>query len=312
MAQYAKIYASEYNSIQTKIATVLGRTSDSAAEFGYGQDVLSSQVGNTSKVTKAQWDNLRTDILKARQHQTGNDESGALTVVTTTRQISETIRSDYLSLATTAETNKLAVPPTSQSETNNLTSKTRDGDAIPWSGTVSHSLTVSWGTRDEARYYFNAGGEIRFVASLGNGPIDDAKYLDWASMLQQMATIKFNWQKTTSTDTSNATNPNSTNYNVGFYNLPTLPTTEIIYRKKSGATAYVNNEYYIRAGFTDSTRKAIQFTIYFLDGAALPTPVGQNNDEVVKGLLTSTVKYFRAAGVNVDTPSPAVTSGNIV
>jgi len=312
MATNEKIYFSEYNTIQTKIATVLGRTSDAAAEFGYGQDVLSAPVGNTSKITKAQWDALRTDILKARQHQTGNDESGSLTQVTTARKVSETIRSDYLSLATTAETNKLAVPPTSQSETNNLSSKTRDGDAIPWSGTLSHSVTVSWGTRDEARYYFNAGGEIRFVASLANGPVDDSKYLDWASMLQQMATIKFNWQKTTSTDTSNATNPNSTNYNVGFYNLPTLPTTEIIYRKKSGATAYVNNEYYIRAGFSDSTRKAIQFTIYFLDGAALPTTVGVNNDENVRGLLTSTVQYFRAAGTNVDTPTPAVTSGNIV
>ena len=75
--QYTKVIATDYNTIQKKIAAVLGiggtdpNTNLADNTFGYNQSVLSNQVSVNAKVSSNQWSNLRTDILKSRQHQTG-------------------------------------------------------------------------------------------------------------------------------------------------------------------------------------------------------------------------------------------------
>ena len=75
--QGTSILALDYNNIQTKIANVLGV---GASTTGYGQTVSSSQVPNTRTViSAAQWSALRNDLLAARTHQTGANESGNLT-----------------------------------------------------------------------------------------------------------------------------------------------------------------------------------------------------------------------------------------
>jgi hypothetical protein len=75
--QGTSILALDYNNIQTKIASILGT---GASSTGYGQPLLSSQISSTKTViTGAQWQALRTDLINARTHQTGADESGNLT-----------------------------------------------------------------------------------------------------------------------------------------------------------------------------------------------------------------------------------------
>jgi hypothetical protein len=75
--QGTSILALDYNNIQTKIGNILGT---GAGNSGYGQTVLSSQVPSSRTViTALQWSNLRYDLLAARQHQTGVDQSGSLT-----------------------------------------------------------------------------------------------------------------------------------------------------------------------------------------------------------------------------------------
>ena len=63
------IIATDYNAIQSKISNILGTGS---ADYGYGQALASSQVARNNKITVTQWNNLRNDLLKSRQHQTGN------------------------------------------------------------------------------------------------------------------------------------------------------------------------------------------------------------------------------------------------
>lgn len=74
--QYTRIVNGDYNAIQTKAALILGNGS---GDYGYGQTVASSQVAVNAKISTAQWSNLRDDILRCRQHQTGLDMSGSLT-----------------------------------------------------------------------------------------------------------------------------------------------------------------------------------------------------------------------------------------
>ena len=62
------IEAVDYTTIRNKIIGIMGT---GAGQSGYGQTLLSSAVVPGNTVTKAQWDNLRYDILNARIHQDG-------------------------------------------------------------------------------------------------------------------------------------------------------------------------------------------------------------------------------------------------
>ena len=106
-----QIIATDYNAIQSKISNILGTGS---VDYGYGQSVTSAQVARNNKITVTQWNALRTDLLKARQHQTGNDESGLLVLPTTSTTIKEVDRSAYNSFADTITTNRLTTPPANQ------------------------------------------------------------------------------------------------------------------------------------------------------------------------------------------------------
>jgi hypothetical protein len=73
-----KIFAADYNAIQTLAQNVLGVGS---GQFGYGQTVTSSQVQPGDPFFLNDWLNLRTDLLKIGAHQTGNvNESDELII----------------------------------------------------------------------------------------------------------------------------------------------------------------------------------------------------------------------------------------
>lgn len=63
-----KIFASDLNTIRTKVADVLG---SGLASFGYGQTVYSSAVTAGQVIREDQWDAVRFDILNSYVHQTG-------------------------------------------------------------------------------------------------------------------------------------------------------------------------------------------------------------------------------------------------
>jgi hypothetical protein len=73
------IPASDYNNIQTKIEGVMGVGS---GQSGYGQTLSSAQVSGGTTITASGWAALRSDLLKARQHQTGVSETTNLIDVT--------------------------------------------------------------------------------------------------------------------------------------------------------------------------------------------------------------------------------------
>lgn len=101
--QGTKILASDYNAIQAKVALLLGSGS---GLYGYGQTVSSSSVGTNSKISAAQWHNLRTDLLRTRQHQTGTDLSS--TLVDTYITVTVTASTSGTNLFTTTSTSKLS------------------------------------------------------------------------------------------------------------------------------------------------------------------------------------------------------------
>lgn len=153
------ILLSDYNNIQTKIATIMGAGS---SQSGYGQAVSSYQLGANSVIDDAHWDNLRTDLLKARQHQTGVDESANLTDVTVGELVDDAVITRYETFATTVENNKFAIAA-NQKEQSGTTSSSLGA----WNGTRAALIYFTFASADAARYFFNAGGILSFSGTAG-------------------------------------------------------------------------------------------------------------------------------------------------
>lgn len=306
--QNTLIIASDYNAIQSKISLVLGSGSSAGTEDdqkGYGQTVTSNQVAANAKITTAQWANLRNDILRTRQHQTGTDLSTELTTPTASVKLAEADRAKYLSVATLAETNALtAPPPVSQATRADLVAQQIRSTA--WNGVIRQTIVVTFPTANDGRYFFNSGSQIEFSADRSGGTAG-LKNTTWTTMLTNMGTIAFNYKNTTCTGTGTAST-------IGWYNLTT--SDNLIFEKDAPAGAYSQNKYYIYARVNSTSDRRIgYFTIHFDDASLAPPSFpdpGFGIDENIDGTLTSSVQCYRATGSNVSVPIPSTSTTPIV
>jgi hypothetical protein len=280
--QGTKILASDFNQIQTIIANVLGTGSGS---LGYGQPVTSNQVTIGSKITASGWQQLRNDLIAARQHQTGNDESGNLTLTTTGVIVSEGLRSQYLTFANLVQGESNRIATSGQSTVYPISNISRSN---PWSGTITHQIILNFGSSNAARYFFNSGSNIQFSASLDNTstPLNS----DWNGLLSAMGVITMNYNSTL------ATGSGSSAGSIGFNQLTSTPQT--IFTKQ--ASSYSGDQYQILAS-VDGTRSVLTFSIRFQ--ASAPGPGGRVVEQVT-GNLASTVQAIYASGSNVSMTTP--------
>jgi hypothetical protein len=292
------ITALRYNNLQSRIAVIMGTGSGNS---GYGQSLVSSQVAVGSNVDLTRVLNLRTDMIKARQHQTGNNEApggtGAFPLVTTADQITDAFAANLESQMTTIETNKLTI---GSGNLGNQYTDTTDANTsqrtASWNGLLTHNITVAFGSNDNARYYFNSGGDIRFRVTLTGGSSDTGVnqiYTDWSNMFSTMGTIIMNHNSTSRTGSSGTTQA------IGFFQL-TTSNQEIFRRVGSGN--YASNTYIINAR-TDNAGNVF-FNIQFNDNKG----GNPNFDEAVTGTLTSRIDIRRATGSNVAVNAPTITT----
>lgn len=288
------IAALDYNNIQSKLATIFGTGS---GDYGYGQTVTSSQVSVNNKVSVSQWSTLRGELIKCRQHQTGLDETATLTNPTTATKVTEADRAAYAAMADLITVNRLVIPPVGQASLENLFAPAVRTAA--WNGTITHTVTVNFGTSDACRAYFNAGGSFRFSGSRSGGTAG-LKNTSWTTLLTNMGTINFGRNATTTTGSGTA-------QALGYANITT--SNQIIYSKSTEEPTYTGNLYRISvAGNAASgSNSTVVFTIDFIDGSGQPNPPW-GSDENVDGTLTSTIQVYRASGVNVSTALPPATS----
>lgn len=318
-----KILATDYNSIQSNAALILGSGS---GDYGYGQSVLSSQVSTNAKISVTQWNNLRTDLLRCIQHQTNLDYSNYVPAASTSATITSEKFDAYKAVSDYIGPTRLAVPlgpsvspppPTplagygsvltggqASRETLNLSQRTTS-----WNTTVTHTLTVtfaesgSYAGTYNSRYFFNSGGRFEFSASRVGGNAG-TKNSSWTTLLQGMGTVYFDY--TTTSCTGSGTLVSS----LGFYDLTTSNQT-IFERALGPSESYYPNKYSILARVNNTTnRDQIIFTIIFADASGQPNPPW-GTDELVDGTLTSQVQIYRSTGSNVVVPAPTVVSSGI-
>ena len=277
------IAAAQYVTIQNKAQSLIGTGSETR---GYGQTVQSSDVFTGNAITKAQWDLIKLDIINIKFHQDGV-LPGVVTV-----NVGDPINfgasspnSNYDTILEQAVANRFQIAG-SQSVVNSAASQTY---TTPWSASLTTTLTCTFSTADEARYFFNSGGKIRFTTSLSGGS-PTAQINAWTNFLASVGTRSFG------ADT-------------GAVNYYTLTNSFQIYDQISVSAAYQysGNNYRLEARTNVSNNSTGTATQLFLrvtltdgytDPATAPHSPGTiPPEDVVNGTVTITASELKAAGL---------------
>lgn len=281
------IFASQYVTIQDKAQSLIGTGSETR---GYGQTVQSSDAFTGNIITKAQWDLLRYDIINIKFHQDGI-LPGIITV-----NVGDPIgfgasspNSNYDTLLETAIANRFQIA-VSQSVASSAASQTH---TTPWSTSLTATLTCTFSTADQARYFFNSGGKVRLTTNL-SGSSSTLQINTWTNFLAGIGTRSFG------ADT-------------GVVNYYTLTNSFQTYDQiaVSAAYQYSANNYRLEARTNvpnNSTGTATQLFLrvtltdgYVDTGASAP-------GDLVDGTLTITASELKAAGLLQPSGSFAVIS----
>lgn len=284
------ILATDFNSMRSDILSVLGQTST-----GYGQVLRATAVATTNLVTSSNMQNLYLDMIATRVHQIGSVDS----------TIDVPLVGDIVGWDTSTDPNSIKKGiadfilvknsiaafdgstsgfPSGNFTVTTASSSSRDGGTSPWgtvatTQTITHTLTFTFSDSNHIEYYFNAGGQIRFSASLASPP--DPKSLNWQAMLSAMGVVAFDKWKTQSLNLS------GTGSSIGYNTLTSVYQTVFL---KTGSSVYAENNYTVEA--RKPTATTIQFRITFNDldtGSSLTSPV----DETVLGIITSLAQTYR-------------------
>jgi len=296
--QGAKIYASDYNVLQSTISTIMGT---GTGLYGYNQTLQSSQLIATSgkypPIRLTDWRALRNDIVNAYTH-IGNP--GNLTVPnnpTNANKVTATDYNNYLAILNATYAASTTTPPSGQASLVTLAQGVR---TTSWNGIVTQNVTLTWPNNNAARGFFNSGSQIRISASLAGYANDasKAKNDDWKKMLSDMGTISLGFGSVTTTGSYDVifTPVNGVG---GFYLLS--QTSKLIFQKGSTDISYRPNLYAINAS-VNSAGTQLSLSIAFKD---LDTG-GPSVDENVSGTLTSTVQAYYSTGSAVQAVLPTV------
>ena len=307
MAVGDTITAARFNTLQARVATILGK---GAGNEGYGQSVTSSQVSANTTIEAEHMSELFSDMRKCRIHQTGSipSEIADIAIGNLIEDSNSTNKkgvAQYEALSLDIVNDRLNIAAGQASVEAGVESFTDTN----WNGTIYHEVTVTFQAytvtngdgstttitaSDHRRAFFNAGGEILFSASLASGA--SAINNDWRNLLNAVGTVRLGY-----TATSNG----SEGTLIGHADLTTSYQT--IFTKT--ASSYSENDFTIRAKEDSNDGPVLRFRIFFNDDKG-PNP---NFDEAVTPRTTSTVQVNRPSNANsVDVNKPVfATSRNL-
>lgn len=276
-AKGQEIEAVDYNVIRNKITRVMGV---GVGQLGYGQTVYSSDVATGNQITAAHWNLLRYDIFNARVHQEGT----APTISTASPGSVITFGSahpnnQYDTQANLANSNKFNIGA-GQFAIDSGTSVNR---TTSWLNSVSCTCTVTFGTAERARWFFNSGGKIRFTSSRIGGT-SSPQNAAWSSLLASAGTVEFG-----------AATPTLLN----FYSLTSSPTT---FYTRMPSSPYAGNSYTLRASCDIANNNnggatILTFTAIWQDSYVTTSPTTPAFPDNVDGTLSLTVDELRASGL---------------
>ena len=97
------------------------------------------------------------------------------------------------------------------------TSTANTAGSSAWQAATVHTITVTFANANSARYFFNAGGEIRIDTAISGGTAD-GKYNEWADLANTLAgQVLMNGHGTTKSGGTGT--PTTLAGAIGFYEL---------------------------------------------------------------------------------------------
>jgi len=185
------ILAADLLALENRALTTLGTGSGT---YGYGQ-VFNPVSRQGQDIAVGHLDALRTMLNTARMHQLGNDTGFGATLPVPARgsDITAAVVSIYQSAITTIENNRMAYGAASMTVTGRLYTLTRNQRWGP-AQTLVGGVDAVWDSEDEARWFFNSGGEVRL--NLGHPNTSSRQDRAWNRTLSRIGTIRFRAQST--------------------------------------------------------------------------------------------------------------------
>jgi len=171
-----------YNPYSTGV-NVMGTGSVSR---GYGQ-VTFGNLKNTGDIISANdFNNIRYDLLNASAHQNGSAAALSLAGNVTGQLINSTDPNAFLPYASTVDGDRFnchsSRKTTAAAGSNSRTSS--------WVSNLRAVYALNFNNANEARYFWNGGGRIRFASSRSGGAAT-AQNASWSSLLSSAGTQEF-------------------------------------------------------------------------------------------------------------------------
>lgn len=286
-AQDGLIEASDFNTFRNQVDLVYGVGNGNT---GYGQTAISLPTvtgGNVELVKSVEWTALRSAMVACATHQGTSVSlpSAAQVAVDALIQAHPPASGDIPTAVTNLTTNRLNADAAAVSVFFDAITSTR---ATAWSVQLIHEFTVTFSSGDAARYFFNAGGQIRMRGSRSGGS-GTTQNSAWTTLLNSMGSIIFDHTQTAS---SNAVGTGST---IGYYDLTSV--YQQIYTVSSSTANYTSNDVTVFARYNDA---AVPVGANGDNGLALQFQIQYNDDHTnafsdqVSGTFTSNVDLRRA------------------
>lgn len=270
--EFAQGGASSVNHNVANINTLWG-TGD--ADKGYGQGTTLSTVAAGATITATQWATMLTRMQSIADHQ------GSTITAISNPTTGDTV-SAFAALSgnlNTIYTNRLNY---ASNGTDNSNTQSGSGS---WTSSTVHTLTVTFADVDSARYYFNAGGQLRFSFARSGGT-SHAKNTEWTDLCNDSGTIIFGASTISATGQSGTNNILTTS--TGYHDLSTGNTT--IFKKYQDSSPYTSNYIQIAAktngtaGSYNGNGNVLTFTVSYIDDAA-----EDGAGDTVDGTITTTM-----------------------
>ena len=196
---------------------------------------------------------------------------------------------DLQTLIASVTTNRLNSAPGSVTVNSGVITGTR---TTPWgtggSQSITHEFTSSFINEDEARWFFNSGGQIRIDLSRTGGS-STAQNTSWTNLLASMGTFIINF------GTSSITGSGGTTLsNIGYYGLTT--SYQSLHIRMPSGGSFSSNQAVIRArvenvsALNGGNGNVIRFQIVCTDNS---TGGGYYSDQV-NGTFTSSIGLRKA------------------
>jgi hypothetical protein len=281
-----KVFASDWNPLQSTIAGVMGTATDLSKGWGKASSITSSQVNSSLQINHTHYNALKTDIDYCYTHITGS--ASALPTRNAGTQITQADLTNISAAATYINTYK-TYAAASQLTTSNMFSNTQ---AYTWTATLGATYTFSWASVAEFNGFWNAGGQVYWNVSRYAGATNSQNQ-SWTNLLSNAGFFYIN---ATASGQSGNTWTGTVNNTSGISGFSVIPVTFIqVYDQD---TNYTSN-YYRASVWLDNTpgsAKTMNIQILLVDAH---TPVGAGPDTIDGNFavtITQKYPYTYAAG----------------